>query len=54
MDNHITMQVMDPLQNLTGVFPRHILSKGSICFELVLNWALESKKTNFQFKIKNC
>lgn len=32
MNNHITVQIMDTLQNLTSVFPSHILSKSSICF----------------------
>lgn len=40
VDDHVTVQVGHPLQDLPGVAPRHVFRQRSVRLQLVLNGAL--------------
>ena len=44
VDDHVAVQVRDPLQDLPGVAARHVFRQRSVRLQLVLNGALRAKK----------
>lgn len=51
VDDHVTVQVGHPFQDLPGVAPRHVFRQRSVRLQLVLNGALEKNVEFFFFLI---
>lgn len=56
VDDHVTVQVGHPLQDLPGVAPRHVFRQRSVRLQLILDGALgkktREKAATVQFRFK--
>lgn len=54
VDDHVAVQVRDPLQDLPGVAARHVFRQRSVRLQLVLNGALRATKVRREPNLSLC
>lgn len=54
VDDHVAVQVRDPLQDLPGVAARHVFRQRSVRLQLVLDGSLRAKKVRREPNLSLC